>query len=103
MHAGKDSALAVDILHAAATRKGTGVWPGTFVWITGNLISRGEENHLGMPLTYLIHARGFDPMQPGLACVLHMQGFVSRVSSSICVARPCSILHTLASSDAESD
>ena len=36
----------------------TGNWPRTLVQVTGMLTSRGEEIHLGMPLTFLHHCMG---------------------------------------------
>ena len=36
----------------------TGDWPRTLVQITGMLTSRGEEIHLGVPLTFLHHCMG---------------------------------------------
>ena len=75
----------------------TGDWPRTLVQITGMLTSRGEEIHLGMPLTFLHHCMGVVSHATGpVACpsrsglfllrlrilALHVRGFPSAQASS---------------------
>ena len=58
----------VDILYEAAARRNWQLATDA-VQVTGMLISRGEEIHLGVPLAYLHHCMGVETHATGpVAC-----------------------------------
>ena len=76
----------VDILHEAAARRNWRLATDA-VQVTGMLISRGEEIHLGVPLTYLHHCMGIVSHATGPVACYHATGyFAARLESLRCTS-----------------
>ena len=74
--------------------------PGTCMGVTGMLVSRGEELHLGMPPSYFHHAWELKPMHRARRVSDTSRVIFALCVRSCCVARPDSFISFVASSDA---
>ena len=89
----------VDILYEAAARRNWRLATDA-VQVTGMLISRGEEIHLGVPLTFLHHCMGIVSHATGPVACLSRSGLFC-CAFRILALHVCVFLSAQASSDAE--